>query len=248
MTNKYFQILDLLISGNINKPKKPDLRSSNSQISQEFPTLHSQISKILRKINPEKNINEKNKIININQSEAELSLKKRHDNKKVRKKLFDDPDKDFEKILSTDGIEYQKSACPEFSNVLFQGQTVLTNTPWEIKVPKPKIEEIKIPLPSLPTAQINIQGFNDLPISHNLEKDIINFLSYSSRDNNENIKPTFKALMDIIDSVTKQIIDMEINKDDLNDITNLVETEEKEENLFIIKENLIIDNNNNKNK
>lgn len=45
--------------------------------------------------------------------------------------MFEDPDQQFQEETHSDGNTYQKSTCPEFTNVLFSGVTVLSNTPWQ---------------------------------------------------------------------------------------------------------------------
>jgi len=229
MMGKYFQILDIVLSANSNKSKKPDLRTSVSQMNLDFPSLHSRIFKILRKILPEKAPPQISK--EMPPSDGEAALKKRIDHKKSRKKLFNDPDKEFEKVKNDNGEEFQKSTCPEFSNVLFQGQTVLTSSPWSVKRPKkPKIDP-SLHVQTLPTAQINVQGFESLPALQQLEKDVTTFLGISTKDisNTPRKEQHNRAILEIMDSVAHMVVNLEADRKGIDEITKLVESEENEE-------------------
>lgn len=193
LTNKYFTILDLVLGGSQAKPRHPDFRVSNSNIATDFPSLQTRISKMLRKLLPPPTPPPKKPPKTRVKSAGTTELQVRREKKKERKKLFDDPDKTFEVIKSNDGKEYQKSACPEFANVLFDGQTVLTNSPWEhhknnsTSPPPPKVKDT---YQALPTASHVVQGFDDVPLNiplnipggETLLEQVENYLQKSSTD------------------------------------------------------------------
>ena len=133
MTNKYFTVLNLLLdrSKRLSKPPDPN-GSSRKPVQAEFPVeeLQSHITKYLRKINvpartkpkPEKSPENAKKQRLRSQTLPQPPISKE------RRRLFDDPDWQFEEVEGPNGEKYHKSKCPEFKTVLFNGTGILTQT------------------------------------------------------------------------------------------------------------------------
>lgn len=153
LSNQYFDVIHLLL-GTSNRPHANSLQFQGDSIQEQKQKTH--VSKLLKKIAFK--INEESQ-----QSLRNLSKSKGKDSKK-RVKLFIDPDQQFQEEVHSDGNTYQKSTCPEFTNVLFSGVTVLSNTPWQAETNSPEKESTATKQPSqassLPSAENVVPGFD----------------------------------------------------------------------------------------
>ncbi|KAK8888112.1 hypothetical protein M9Y10_039173 [Tritrichomonas musculus] len=137
LTNKYLRVLELLIDDSSAKPKPPSLTNDSEKvetIEDENDKMRIHISSLIRKVIPQRFSPEDDDEEEEEETETSApKTKKKRATKsaKKRKSLFEDPDQQFGTIIAADGVEYKKSNCPEFSNVAFNGNKVLTNTPWD---------------------------------------------------------------------------------------------------------------------
>ena len=137
MTTKYFTVLDILLEKASRRSKPPDLiAASRKPARAQFPVeeLHSHITKYLRKITPpaKPKAPKPQPVKAKKEPEKQPRLRSRtllqSKNPKDRKRLFQDPDEQFEEVEGPNGEKYRKSACPEFNKVLFNGNVILTQT------------------------------------------------------------------------------------------------------------------------
>lgn len=246
LTNEYFKVMEILLG----PPSHQDYEGGTVQNSQtEEWEPHTDVSKLLKRIS--KKIEEENSCPII-KKEKRSSPKQRsprpttpqQSKKKGRKKLFEDPDEQFETEIHADGHSYQKSSCPEFAQVLFSGQTVLSNTPWQIdspeSTPNPSHKPFQSPVGSLPAAEAVVAGFetpsevnkkiakitkvksatsmifleNNLDIKEQLEEIL----------KDENIEDKDKlTILNVINNIAKKYIEEEAKNRMQGEITSLVD-------------------------
>ncbi|OHT07211.1 hypothetical protein TRFO_01371 [Tritrichomonas foetus] len=268
LTNKYLNVLSVLVGAPNKRPKTPNfLQSSQSNIGikAENEELRSNIYTVIRKAfaskkselekdsqdaKPSKGTSTKatstkNSRVTSVKPKTPTSAKRSPNlySSKRRGSLFEDPDKQFGTIVAANGVEYLKSACPEFSNVAFQGKEVLTSTPWQQSSNQSKKLKKNLSQSSaLQSATIKVAGFDDLPVSSQLFDDVNKYLQDSCNTVEdqeqliENLRNTAKnatgsdklALMRLIDAlVHKMLLKQLDSQGNTNDLSNLVEVDER---------------------
>jgi hypothetical protein len=69
--------------------------------------------------------------------------------RKLRRKLFEDPDAQFEQVTMPDGRRGQRSKCPGFCNVVFTGNQVLRATRWGSATARQRKPVPAVPMPTI---------------------------------------------------------------------------------------------------
>ena len=190
LTNKYFTLLEILLGKKLKNPKLevPVQKNVQNILQDNFPTLAFRISKIVHKLKPAPQPKQAPPKIPKPISAGQQQLQERRERKLQRKSLYEMKDEHFETIQGLDGKNYKKSNCPEFANVYFEGDQMLTNAPWESHVDKPRSSASDLPSVALPSPTITVKGFEKIPGFSALVSKIQNYIENEEEEEEEIIQ------------------------------------------------------------
>ena len=179
LTNKYFTLLEILLGKKLRNPKfeiQNQKSPQNNLLQDHFPTLAFRISKIVHRLKPAPEPKHAPPKVPKPLSAGQQQLQERRERKLQRKSLYEMKDEHFETVQGLDGKKYKKSNCPEFANVYFEGDQVLTSAPWESRVEKPRSSASDLPSVALPSPTITVKGFENIPGFSALVQKIQNYI------------------------------------------------------------------------
>ncbi|OHT08644.1 hypothetical protein TRFO_22723 [Tritrichomonas foetus] len=215
---KYFEILNILLS-KTRRPKKPAAKKYEDDGNSFEAKVKSNVSEIIERLHPTKSNKKSKKVMR----SGELELMKRRELKKNRKGLFTDHKAaKFNQFVDKDGNTYSKSPCPEYSNVLFLGGSMLSQYDFS---DSSQLEEEDFPTGSID--QIMIPGFDILinNIDNYLNASEANDYKNTSLHGSSNFDDASKAMiMKIVNRLAhKTILQATINeeKEEMDDLVSV---------------------------
>ena len=227
LTQKYFFLLDTLL-GKKNKVPHIEVTQHNVQdMVQEFPQVTTRITKLIRRLNRHESKRYVDKAPPpIKITAGEQQLKERKEKKQQRMGVFDTKNDNFETVQSLDGKEYKVSQCPEFANVYFTGDQMLTNAPWESHVAKRTVESNE-PYVSLQSPTFTVSGFENIPGFSALATQVAQYFDANEEEDEgkaipqEHIVSNFHEFMN---EIAKKYLNKELDNMPSENIETLVDT------------------------